>query len=60
MFVAPACGLKPADIVFVLDSSDSEGEENFQTQREFVYNFAAQFNIGKDNVQFRLEYRSSC
>ncbi|XP_052276838.1 collagen alpha-1(XIV) chain-like isoform X2 [Dreissena polymorpha] len=49
-----ACGLKPADIVFVLDSSDSEGAENFKKQVDFVYNFAAQFSIGVNSVQFSV------
>ncbi|XP_053400755.1 collagen alpha-6(VI) chain-like [Mercenaria mercenaria] len=54
-----ACGLKPADIVFVLDSSDSEGAENFKKEVEFVYNFAAQFSIGTSNVQFSVVTYSS-
>jgi uncharacterized protein YegL len=54
-----ACGLKPADIVFVLDSSDSEGADNFKTEVEFVYNFAAQFSIGTNNVQFSVVTYSS-
>lgn len=51
--------MKPADIVFVLDSSDSEGPENFQTEVDFVYNFAAQFSIGTNNVQFSVVTFSS-
>ncbi|XP_069109688.1 LOW QUALITY PROTEIN: collagen alpha-5(VI) chain-like [Argopecten irradians] len=49
--VKPECGDKPADIVFVLDSSESEkNEENFTKQINFVYNFAKQFEIGPKNV----------
>ncbi|WAQ98088.1 CO6A6-like protein, partial [Mya arenaria] len=55
----PACGLKPADIVFVLDSSDSEGADNFQREVDFVYNFAAQFSIGVNSVQFSVVSFSS-
>ncbi|XP_060079522.1 collagen alpha-1(XII) chain-like [Ylistrum balloti] len=50
--VKPECGPKPADIVFVLDSSESEKQENFTKQINFVYNFAKRFEIGPDNVQF--------
>lgn len=53
------CGQKPADIVFVLDSSDSEGPENFQKELDFVYRFAVQFKIGPQNVQFSLVAFSS-
>lgn len=53
------CGQKPADIVFVLDSSDSEGPENFQKELDFVYRFAVQFRIGPQNVQFSLVAFSS-
>ena len=33
------CGAKPADVVFVLDSSSSEGRANFQKQINFVKDF---------------------
>ena len=55
----PECGQKPADIVFVLDSSDSEGPDNFQKELDFVYRFAVQFKIGPQNVQFSLLVFSS-
>ncbi|OWF36148.1 Collagen alpha-5(VI) chain [Mizuhopecten yessoensis] len=50
--VKPECGDKPADIVFVLDSSESEKQVNFTKQVNFVYNFAKRFQIGPKNVQF--------
>ncbi|XP_069119207.1 cartilage matrix protein-like [Argopecten irradians] len=50
--VKPECGPKPADIVFVLDSSESEKQENFTKQINFVYNFAKRFEISPTNVQF--------
>ncbi|XP_033733474.1 collagen alpha-1(XII) chain-like [Pecten maximus] len=50
--VKPECGPKPADIVFVLDSSESEKQENFTKQINFVYNFAKRFEISPKNVQF--------
>ena len=53
------CGQKPADILFVLDSSDSEGPDNFQTMLTFVRNFALQFPIGPQNVQFSVVTFSS-
>lgn len=46
------CGSKPADIVFVLDSSESEKEEGFKKEIDFAYRFARQFQIGPSNVQF--------
>lgn len=58
-FSITECGLKPADIVFVIDSSDSEGAENFKKEVDFVHDFAAQFSIGKNNVQFSVVTFSS-
>ncbi|KAL3889637.1 hypothetical protein ACJMK2_001973 [Sinanodonta woodiana] len=55
----PACGPKVADILFILDSSDSEGPENFKKILDFVYNFARQFAIGVNNVLFSLITYSS-
>ncbi|KAL5009053.1 hypothetical protein ScPMuIL_014634 [Solemya velum] len=57
--VKPDCGPLPADIVFVLDSSDSEGENNFRIQTDFVESFARQFAIGPNNIQFSLVTFSS-
>ncbi|XP_033736270.1 collagen alpha-6(VI) chain-like isoform X1 [Pecten maximus] len=48
------CRGQKADIVFLLDSSASEGSENFNKQLEFMKNFTAQFQIGHDNVQMGL------
>ena len=45
------CKSVPADIVFLLDASGSEGTSNFHKQVEFVSNFAKQFNIGPNAVQ---------
>ena len=45
------CNNAPADIVFVLDSSSSEGLSNFQKQVDFVRDFANQFQIGPQSVQ---------
>lgn len=53
------CGQRPADILFILDSSDSEGPDNFQIMLEFVRNFALQFPIGPQNVQFSVVTFSS-
>ena len=38
--------------MFVLDASESEKEENFNKQKNFVYNFAKRFQIGAHNIQF--------
>ncbi|KAK3604612.1 hypothetical protein CHS0354_027465, partial [Potamilus streckersoni] len=50
----PECGNNPADIVFVLDSSASEGITNFKKQLDFVRDFAYQFQIGPQNVQISV------
>nr|XP_022312052.1 collagen alpha-6(VI) chain-like isoform X1 [Crassostrea virginica] len=50
--VKQACGQKPADIVFLLDASESEEAEGFAKEIQFVYNFARKFHIGPQNVQF--------
>lgn len=50
--VKQACGQKPADIVFLLDASESELAEGFAKEIQFVYNFARKFHIGPQNVQF--------
>ncbi|XP_071081370.1 collagen alpha-6(VI) chain-like [Haliotis cracherodii] len=39
------CGPSPADILFLLDNSDSEGADNFAKEVNFVYNFANRFVI---------------
>ncbi|XP_062581120.1 collagen alpha-4(VI) chain-like [Saccostrea cucullata] len=48
------CEGNKADIVFLLDSSASEGAANFQHQLEFVQNFTDKFDIGPDAVQIGL------
>ena len=50
-FLSVGCGRAPADIVFVLDSSASEGLTNFQKQLDFVRDFTYQFQIGPQAVQ---------
>lgn len=55
----PECGNQPADIVFVLDSSASEGSINFQKQLDFVRDFAYQFAIGPQDVQISVIVFSS-
>ena len=40
-----------ADIVFMLDSSSSEGAANFQKQKDFVVSFVNALTIGPSNVQ---------
>lgn len=48
-----------ADIVFILDSSSSEGAANFQKQLDFVKNFTSNFDIGHDKTQFSITTFSS-
>ena len=49
-----ACPFKPADIVFVLDGSGSEGLGNFRKQLAFVANFSSQFEIGPNHTRIGL------
>ncbi|XP_076097610.1 collagen alpha-5(VI) chain-like isoform X1 [Mytilus galloprovincialis] len=53
------CRGAKADIVFLLDSSSSEGSTNFETQLQFVSNFSSRFFIGPDAVQIGLATFSS-
>lgn len=48
------CGDKPADIVFVLDASGSEGIENFKKELNFTAEFMKGFQVGPQHVQFGL------
>lgn len=43
---------KEADVVFMLDSSNSQGPENFNTQKEFVKTLVQQVFVGPDDIQF--------
>ncbi|XP_061168894.1 collagen alpha-4(VI) chain-like [Saccostrea echinata] len=49
-----ACHGSKADIVFLLDSSASEGRDNFNYQLQFLQNFTLKFDIGPDAVQIGL------
>jgi hypothetical protein len=47
------CGKKgAADIVFLLDSSGSVGEENFERMKNFTKQIVDEFTIAADAVQF--------
>ncbi|XP_060067325.1 collagen alpha-4(VI) chain-like [Ylistrum balloti] len=52
----PPCFNRVADIVFLLDSSNSEGAQNFELQKNFVRNFVTKFvpKLGVDGVQISL------
>jgi len=43
-----------ADIVFMLDSSTSEGRDNFRTELNFVKNITLAFQIDQNNVQIGI------
>jgi hypothetical protein len=49
-----ACPYKPADLIFLLDGSGSEGAANFKRQLQFVSNFTKQFEIGSNNTRVAL------
>jgi len=57
LLLCSGCANKPTDIVFLLDSSASEGRTNFQKQLIFVRDFLYQFQIGPDAVQVLAEFR---
>ena len=42
------------DIVFVLDESFSEGQNNFNKQLDFVKNVTKQFKVGPDDTLFSV------
>ncbi|XP_067680566.1 collagen alpha-6(VI) chain-like [Haliotis asinina] len=48
------CGPRPADILFLLDSSDSEGADNFAKETDFVRNFANHFYIDPQHNQISV------
>ncbi|XP_046370541.1 collagen alpha-1(XII) chain-like [Haliotis rufescens] len=52
--VGSKCPDKPADIVFVLDGSGSQGQANFGKELDFVSNFTKNFNIGPSTVQISV------
>ncbi|KAK6192780.1 hypothetical protein SNE40_004195 [Patella caerulea] len=45
------CGGKPADVVFLLDASNSIWGPDFKKQLEFVQNIVSMFNIGENYTQ---------
>ncbi|KAK3582743.1 hypothetical protein CHS0354_039787 [Potamilus streckersoni] len=45
------CHPQPADMIFILDSSVSQTEENFRKQLDFVSNFTDQVLIGPNDTQ---------
>ncbi|XP_071091672.1 uncharacterized protein [Haliotis cracherodii] len=52
--VAPGCGLQPADIVFIVDSSGSVGSANFQKMLTFIETMVQGFDIGPQGVQIGM------
>lgn len=44
------CSYSKADVVFLLDASTSEGEENFRKQLDFVGNFTNRYDIGTERL----------
>ena len=45
------CHPIPADVIFLLDSSISMTEEQFQKQLDFVANFTSHVTVGPDDFQ---------
>ncbi|KAK3780684.1 hypothetical protein RRG08_015474 [Elysia crispata] len=46
----PVCGPK-ADIIFLIDSSGSVGQDNFQLLLTFVSNFVSDLKVGTNNIR---------
>ena len=57
--VCSECGNKPADIVFLMDSSSSEGQSDFDKMKQFVSNFAEKFQVCP-TFPFRLACSTYC
>jgi hypothetical protein len=49
--ILPGCGATKADIIFLLDSSGSEGRTNFGKQKDFVTSLVNTFTIGHTAFQ---------
>lgn len=49
--LAPAKCTKPADIAFIIQSSDTTGIENYQIQKDFIKAIAGSFGIQPDGSQ---------
>ncbi|KAG8139283.1 hypothetical protein E2320_002068 [Naja naja] len=47
----PACGTEEADLVFLIDGSDSISEQNFSTMKTIMKDVVDSFNIAKDKVR---------
>ena len=50
-FIQTGCVSDPADVVFLLDRSGSVGSSAFQTELQFIAEFAKHYVIGPRNVQ---------
>lgn len=50
-FIQTGCVSDPADVVFLLDRSGSVGKSAFQTELQFIAEFAKHYVIGPRNVQ---------
>lgn len=48
------CFTKEADIVFLLDSSNSEGEDNFNKEKDFVATFVQALEISPQDIQISV------
>ncbi|XP_033755763.1 cartilage matrix protein-like [Pecten maximus] len=51
---SPGCGVVPADIVFILDSSGSVGSANYQKMLQFVQNMVQGFTIGPNETEIAV------
>ena len=53
-FLRSGCGVQPADILFIVDSSGSVGASNFQKTLGFIQNMTNGFNVGPHDIQIGM------
>ena len=54
IFHVAGCGIQPADILFIVDSSGSVGDSNFQKTLSFIKNMTKGFNVGPNDIQIGM------
>lgn len=48
------CAKKKIDLMFMLDSSNSQGSANFKRQKNFAKDLIQNYTIGPDLIQVRI------
>lgn len=58
-FIETGCEISRADILFVLDSSGSIGQDDYRLMKKFVKDIVSICNVGSDKVRIGLIIYSS-